>query len=186
MKIILNLAVILVITILFGVIYIGIQQVFRTSANDPQIELTREVATRLQQGKPVDSFFSTDTIDIEHSDMPFLEVADALGNPIRSTGLLKGKMPQLPSGVIEYVMKNGEDGVTWQPYRNVRMAMIIQKISSSSQCVIAGRSLTETENRVSGLSKMLGIGWIISIAIVLMVNLIIGRFYGNDARQLTT
>jgi len=49
------------------------------------------------------------------------------GNPIQSTGFLNGKMPQLLKGVFEFAKANGEDWVTWQPQRNVRDLLPLQK-----------------------------------------------------------
>ena len=90
-------------------------------------------------------------------------------NPVRSSGYLDGKMPELPAGVFDFAKTQGEHEVTWQPRNGVRMAMVI--ISSNSfpvGFVAAGRSLQEIEVREHNLITMVFLGWIICIGLVLL------------------
>jgi hypothetical protein len=166
-----------IITIIFGVIYVTVQQSYRSGANDPQIQLARDINLKLHEGKAVDNFF-TDSINIAQSLSPFAVLYDANGKPLRSSGYLNGKMPELPAGVFDYAKANGEHDVTWQPQSRVRMAMVIVIVSSNSSSVgfvAAGRSLQEVEIREHNLITMIFIGWIICIGLVLIYAVI--QFY---------
>lgn len=164
-----------IITIIFGVIYVTVQQSYRSGANDPQIQLTRDINLKLHEGKAVDSFFA-DSINIAQSLSPFAVLYDANGKPLRSSGYLYGKMPELPAGVFDYAKANGEHDVTWQPQSRVRMVMVIVSSNSSSVgFVAAGRSLQEVEIREHNLITMIFIGWIICIGLVLIYAVI--QFY---------
>ena len=110
-----------------------------------------------------------DTIDIAQSLSTFVALYDANGKPLRSSGYLDGKMPELPAGVFDFAKSHGEHQVTWQPRSGVRMAMVI--ISSNSSpvgFVAAGRSLQEVEVREHNLVTMVFLGWIICVGLVLL------------------
>src|SRR5450432_2619430 len=113
-----------IITIIFGVLYATVQQNYRSSADDPQIQMACEINLKLHEGKAINSFFA-DSISIAQSLSPFVVLYDANGKPLRSSGYLNGKMPELPRGVFDFAKANGEHNVTWQPQSGVRMAMVI-------------------------------------------------------------
>ena len=155
-------------TIIFGVIYATVQQSYRSGANDPQTQLARDINLKLRDGKAVDSFFA-DSINIAQSLSPFAVLYDANGKPLRSSGYLNGKMPELPAGVFGFAKTNGEHDVTWQPQSGVRMAMVIVSSNfSSGGFAAAGRSLQEIELREHNLITMILIGWIICIGLILL------------------
>jgi sensor histidine kinase regulating citrate/malate metabolism len=160
--------VIAIITAISGIIYATVQQTYRSGANDPQIQIARDINSKLQQGKPVENFFA-DTIDIAQSLSVFNVLYDDAGKPIRSSGYLQNKMPGIPVGVFEFAKKNGEHDVTWQPQAGVRMAMVIVSSNSSPVGFVAsGRSLQEVEIREHNLITIIFFGWIICIALVLL------------------
>src|SRR5437868_6814048 len=113
-----------IITIIILLVYATVQQSYRTAANDPQIQLSEDIAERLSAGKPVDTYFS-DTIDISKSLSTFITLFDGSGNPVRSTGYLDGQMCKLPSGLFDHTRKNQMHSVTWQPRSGVRMAIVL-------------------------------------------------------------
>ena len=161
------LFVVIIITVIFGVIYATVQQNYRTGANDPQIQIARDINAKLHQGKPVDNFFA-DTIDIAQSLSTFATLYDANGKPVRSSGYLDGKMPELPAGVFDFAKNHGEHEVTWQPRSGVKMAMVIVSSNAFPVGFIAsGRSLQEVEVREHNLITMIFLGWIICIGLVL-------------------
>jgi hypothetical protein len=166
MKTIQHLSAMAIITIIMGLIYASVQQTYRSNANDPQVQIAHDLRAHLQNGKPL---LFNDTIELERSLSVFTEVYDQNGDPIQSTGFLNGKMPQLPKGVFEYASANGEHWVTWQPQRNVRMAMGIVRVHAGPIAYLAvGRSLREVEERVSRLTNMVFIGWLLCISVVLV------------------
>jgi hypothetical protein len=80
---------------------------------------------------------------------------------------LNNENPVLPKGVFEVVKINGEDRVTWQPQKNVRMAIVVMKVNSAQVNYVAvGRSLRETEVREGDLLFMVFMGWVICMSII--------------------
>ena len=155
------------VTVIMLLIYGTVQQCYRTGLNDPQIQIARDIARQLEQGKPVETSFANDPFDITRSLLPFIVIYDAQGKPLRSNALLDGKMPQVPVGVFEEVRKKGEHDVSWQPRKTVRMAMVIVKTNTAPlQFVAAGRSMAEVEYRIGNMSTMIFTGWIICLAII--------------------
>ena len=169
------LFVMTIITIVFGVIYATVQQCYRSGADDPQIQLVRDINFKLHEGKSIERFFD-DSINIAQSLSPFVVLYNANGKPLQSSGYLNGKMPELPAGVFDFAKTNGEHNVTWQPQVGVRMAMVILYSNSSEVGFIAaGRSLQEVEKREHNLVTMLLIGWIMCMGLALLYLLI--QFY---------
>ena len=164
-----------VITVIFGVIYATVQQGYRTGANDPQLQMARDIKTRLSEGRPVDIFF-TDTVDISQSLATVAVLYDADGKPLLSSGYLNGKMLQLPAGVFDYVKTHNEDDITWQPRAGVRMAIVV--VSSPGGFIAVGRSLQEVEIREHDLVIMVFMGWIICIGLLLVFAAV--QFYRRD------
>ena len=167
-----------IITVIFGVLYATVQQSYRTNADDPQIEIAREINSELRDGKPIDGFFA-DSINIAGSLSPFVILFNTSGKSLRSSGYLDGKMPELPKGVFDFTREHGEDRITWQPQNGVRMAMVILYSNTSPVGFIAvGRSLQEVEIREHNLVTTTFIGWIICIGLILLYAVI--EFYKNS------
>jgi hypothetical protein len=168
MKMLQHLSAIAIITVVMGLIYASVQQTYRSNANDPQIQIVHDLKDQMEKGQSVESAF-TDTVDLEKSLAIFLETYDAQGRPIRSTGYLNKSLPQLPKGVIDYVGTRGEHWVTWQPRPNVRMATGILRVNAAPvSYIVVGRSLREVEERVSRLTMMVFIGWVLCVSVVIV------------------
>jgi sensor histidine kinase regulating citrate/malate metabolism len=156
------------ITVVFAVIYATVQQSYRAGANDPQIQMARDISNRLRHGKTTEGFFA-DTVDIAESLSPFVSIYDATKKPVRTSGYLDGKFPELPEGVFDFAKAHGENQVTWQPRSGVRMAMVVScQNSSRTGFVAAGRSLREVEEREHNLIITAFLGWLICIGLVLI------------------
>ena len=160
------------ITIFSGLVYLAVQQNFRNNANDPQIQMAEDAANLLSQGIPPEQIVPRSTIDISESIAPYITIFDDSGNPLATSGLLDGNPPSLPDGVLDYVRQNGEDRVTWQPSQHVRSAIVVTRYTGSkSGFVLAGRSLRETEKRVSQLTGEVFIAWFTSLAFLVVVGI---------------
>lgn len=141
-------------------VYLVAQQTWRTAANDPQIQLARDAAAALAAGRPADTVVSHETVDMERSLAPFLIVFDAAGTVLAASGSLRGDVPGVPKGVLEYARERGENRLTWQPIGGVRIASVIVSYSGSHQgFVLAGRSLEETENRIAQFGNLIALAW---------------------------
>jgi hypothetical protein len=172
-----HLAIAIIVTVLSGLIYVTVQQSYRSGANDPQLQLAKDIAAALKNNRSTDQLIPKDTIEISESLAPFVVLYNKDGEPIRSTGLLDGNLPKLPKGVFDFARKNQEDILTWQPRREVRVAMVIESVQSSGAAfVAAGRSLLEVEKRESNLTTMVFTGWLICMGILLIHWLIAGYY----------
>ncbi len=138
-----------VITLLCGLVYASVQQNFRQSANDPQIQMAEDAALRLERGEEIQNVIPKESVDLSQSLSPYVAVYDAGGIAVASSGSLDGTLPQPPSGVFAYTREHGEDRVTWQPRPSVRDAIVVRHYMNGDTqgFVLAGRSLGEIEKR---------------------------------------
>ena len=152
------------ITALCFLSYVIVQQNYRQSANDPQIQLVEDMAQTLQNNSQVQLRVSNHPVDIRNSLAPFLMVFDAKGKILASNGQIDGKDPILPSGVFPYVQKHKEERLTWEPKNNVRLAAIVKKYNGKhSGFVVAARSLREIEKRENDLTQIIVLAWIFTL-----------------------
>lgn len=150
-----------VITLMCGLIYGAIQQVYRSSANDPQIQISEDMAAFLATGEDVKSVMPPSEVEISKSLVWFLSVYNDKGEVVASNAKLDGQTPVLPQGVLEHAKNNGQNRVTWEPKDGVRIAAVVT--SYEGGYVLAGRSLREVDSRIEMLGKMIGGGWALSV-----------------------
>lgn len=155
-------------TALTGLTYAAVQQVYRTSANDPQVQIARDTAARLDQGDQVADVVPSDRINIAASLAPFVIVYDAHDVALGGSGVLDGTEPVPPSGVLALARSAGENRVTWQPRPKVRIASVSVS-AKDGRVVLAGRSLRESEARTDSLAQLAGLAWILGLLGTLVV-----------------
>ncbi len=153
-----SLAAIFVIGVLCALIYVSIQHVLRMDANDPQIQISEDTAVMLSRGYTPDAVMPQTKVDIAMSLAPFMIVYDKDKMVLASSGILDGRTPSLPSGVLTYVSLHGEDRFTWQPRMGVRIAAVVTQYKNGF--VLIGRNLREVEKREDDLMKQVLIGWV--------------------------
>ncbi len=162
------------VTGLSGLIYAAVQQDLRQSANDPQIQMAEDAATKLTDGVQVQTVVPPEKVNIADSLAPYMMVFDATGNPIASSALLDGRTPKIPSSVFDGVRKNGEDRFTWQPQLGVRSAVVVTQFRGPHPgFVLAGRSLREVEIREDHILWIVMAGWISMLFITLVATAVI-------------
>jgi hypothetical protein len=155
---------VIVVSGLIGLIYAAVQQDIRQGANDPQIQLAEDIATKLANGAQVQNVVPSEKVDISMSLAPYVIIFDANGNPVASSAQLDGQTPTIPAGVFDYVRQNGEDRITWQPQTGVRSAVVVTQYKGlNSGFVLAGRSLREVEKREDNLLEILLLGWVVML-----------------------
>ena len=160
-----------IITVIFGTIYGTVQQNYRQSTWDPQIQMAEDAWSQTKTGPSLQSVISSGTVNINYSLAPYLVFYDPSGNPLAGNGMLDGVLPKLPAGVFDYALKFGENRFTWQPQPDIRQSVVLisMKDSVHSGFVMAGRSLREIEIRENRLTFMVFIGWFVSmIGLVLL------------------
>jgi hypothetical protein len=155
---------------LCGLVYVAVQQVLRQGANDPQVQLAEDGARALAQGGTVERVVPTTPVDVAQSLTPFLIVYDARGQALASSGLLQGRIPAMPGGVLDYARQHGQNRLTWEPQRGVRIAAVIVSYGESGGgYVLAGRSLREVERRESQAEGEAGGALVLILAATLAV-----------------
>jgi hypothetical protein len=159
-----------VITLIYGAVYIIVQQDYRISANDPQIQLAEDAAAMLTQGQSFQAVVPAAPVDIANSLAPYLVVFDDSGKAVASSGQLHGQMPSMPEGVFNSTRQSGENRVTWQPEPGVRSATVVVHYQGTrAGFVMAGRSLREVENQIDMLGIMTVVAWIGTLFICFII-----------------
>lgn len=157
------LPLVVLITGVFLSMYVLSQQVLRQDANDPQIQMSEDIANALSEGKEVKNLVPQ-KIELTQSIAPFIIIYDKNGKVISSTVALSGETPDIPQGVLLSAKANGQNRLTWQPATNVREAIVVTYFNNKSEgYVLAGRSLQEVEQRENQILKLAGIGWIATL-----------------------
>lgn len=150
----------LAITLVCGLVYFVVQQNYRTSANDPQIQIAEDTADLMEQGASASAMIPNHTVDIAKRLAPYAIVYDNTGNVLASSAQLDGKTPELPSGVFDFVRSHGQTRFTWQPKAGVRSAVaVVSYRGGKGGFVLAGKSLREVETREKKLLVQMVLGW---------------------------
>lgn len=163
------LPIAVVIVLLSGLIYVTGQQINRMGANDPQIEIAENLARTYGQGNDQPLLANGEKSDITQTLSPFAIRFDQNGQPIDSTTLLDGLVPTPPAGVLRFAKDHGEDRVTWQPKKGVRIASVIKYFSGKQTgYILVGRSLREVEKRQDALLTQLALGSVATLIALLI------------------
>lgn len=154
-------------TLFFGFFYSGLRQVYRESANDPQLQLIRDAVIRLERGESITDVVPQESIDIADHLQAFVNIYDAVGTPVNGSGTLRGALPKISEKIIRRTSKtDNQYRTTWTPDEGPRMALIVEPYKTptgSTGFVASARSLTETDRRIFRLGVQLFIGWTITL-----------------------
>lgn len=172
-KMIWLLASLVIVTVLFGTIYVTVQQTYRQNANDPQIEIAEGITGAISAGQDPLQILPPQKIDLAKSLSVFVVIFDNSGKVLASTASLDGKEPTPPPSVLE-AARNRQNRVTWQPRSGVRIASVTQHYRSGKDegFVLVGRSLREVEARVHELGIAVLFGWAVSLITLLTAGLL--------------
>lgn len=164
-------------TVLSLTCYLVAQQEFRHAADDPQIQIADDIAAALASGSAPAAVVPTHAINIGSSAAPFAMVLDDRGNVIASSGGTR----TVPAGVLDHVRTAGVERVTWQPQRGVRLATVVRRNDGREPgFIVVGRSLRDTEERISKLGSIVLLGW----SVAMFGSLVLTALYhrpGSDA-----
>ncbi len=175
-------------TVLSALVYAGVQQNFRQSANDPQLQIVQDASDYLSAGNDPHLLASGQQINLSTSLYPFLVAYSSARQPVVSSGQLNNQTPELPSGIFDNVDKKGEQRFTWEPQNGVRIAAVVRKYqapNNQSGYILVGRSLREIEKREDQLTVMTIAAWLIALAGSLLIMVLIdyraqgGRWWGT-------
>lgn len=168
-------------TVIWAFAFGAIQQNYRQSANDPQIQLVEDGQSALASGKqPAEVVGRGEIIDISKSLAPFVAVYDQNGNPLESSGKIENELPRPPVGVFEYAKKEGENRLTWQPNKTTRIALMVRPVGiNSGWFIVAGRNLREIEIREKKLTEMAFFALIASLIISFAASYLVKSMQGK-------
>ena len=158
-----RIAAIVVVTVLFGTIYVVAQQLDRLSANDAPLRLASQVLAELREGQK-STLDAQPHVDLARSLAVFVVVEDAQGRSSDGSGFLRGSLVSLPTGVLASAARSGKDDVTWQPSAGLRFATVTLKVGN--QFVSAGQSLRPSEDRDGTFRLLVGLGWLAAMLIL--------------------
>jgi len=94
----------------------------------------------------------------------------------------------LPAGVLEYTRRRGQDRITWEPERGVRIAaVVVRHEGANAGFVLAGRSLREVEKRETKTELIAGAAWVATLAASLVAvaacELILGEGWRRKEKE---
>jgi hypothetical protein len=154
----------LLVTLIFGILYVSVQQLNRQSANDPQIALAQNTAARLDRGDKPTAIVGSDTIDLRSNSSPAVIIYDRNGNPVAGSATINNVLPRIPVGVLTAAKGQAYHTITWQPADDIRLASVT--VASKDYFVTAVHSLREVEHRATYLLQLAILGWAGSIFIL--------------------
>lgn len=160
-------------SVALGTLYAVVHQVVRQSADDPQVQIAQDTAHRLM----IDSEYVLpamyDRVDMDVDLAPFVIVFDDEAEVMSTTGYMDRRTPVPPLTVFEHAREDGEYRFTWEPAPQVRIAAVLVRYEGARDgYVLSGRSLRETDERLSTMLTIIVSAWIVVASILLFVALI--------------
>lgn len=155
--------------VVLAVVYAVAQQGYRNGADDPQHQLARDAAARLDRGEPPADVVAAETkggtaVDLRRQTSPFVIVVDAARKTTATAGnaTLDGDERVPPAGAI----RKGNT-FTWQPASGVREAVVVEATADGTRLVIAGRALRDVEHRIDDLTLEVALGMVAAVLVIL-------------------
>jgi hypothetical protein len=144
-----------------GLVYLEVQHDLRSGANEPQLQLAEDDAAALDAGADPATLVAPRKVDLARSLAPFVVVFDQAGTVLATDGMLDGRDPVPPPGVLDSARRSSPNTVTWQPRAGVRIAQAT--VAWSGGTVLAGRSLREVERRIDEAGALAAFAWLVGI-----------------------
>lgn len=170
------------ITLVNMLVYVAGQQIYRNSANDPQIEIANRFAAMLNSGLNPAQVAVGPTVDMETSLSMHISIFDSAGNLVASTARVKNKIPIPPAGVFKTAKQDGQDAFTWQPDAGVRCAAVALPYTRGT--LIVGKSLRLAEQRIDKLGAIVLLAWALINIIVAATITVVIYFQFNVLRNV--
>ncbi len=157
-----------VFSVALGSTYVGLQQVYRQGANDPQIQMAEDIAERIRLGADPRSIIPAEKVDIAKSLAPYVYIFDAGLNILGTSAELQALQVLPPRGSLESALEHGQNRVTWEPSAGQRQALVVIRGEGVRSDIIAvGRSLRETEAREADLLVLFFVAWTVGLSLSL-------------------
>jgi hypothetical protein len=154
------IALALIATIVCATVWLDRGLSLRNGADRQPERLAQAARTRLAAGTGPQAVLPA-PVDAASSSAPFVMVFDRNGRVLASSGELNGQAPQLPAGVLDWVLRHGEDRITWQPAPGLREATVILPYGGRHPgFVLVAQSLGGVSNQQSELSRTVLFVWL--------------------------
>ncbi len=165
------------VTLLTGLFYTAVQQVYRQEGNDPQIQISQEIVRGLEAGEDPKSLESTHKVELADTESPFVIVYGEDEKIIASSVTFEGNDPKVPSGSLHQTDGGQQSRITWAPSTDAREAIVIDhfatKDGKSKGYIVVGRSLKETEQRERLLLEKTAIGLAVTLVATFLATLLV-------------
>jgi hypothetical protein len=163
----------LIATIVCATIWLGRGLSLRNGADREPERLAQAAQSRLAAGTEPPAVLPA-PVDMASSSAPFVMVFDRNGRLLASSGELNGQVPQLPAGVLDWVLRHGEDRITWQPAPSLREATVILPYGGRHPgFVLVAQSLGGVSNQQLELSRKVLYVWLgVLLAAFLMLRML--------------
>jgi hypothetical protein len=149
-------------TVLAGSAFAIGQQLLRTGANDPQVQLAEDAAAQLQSGAAPTDVIPPSATEISSSLASWVLVYGPDRKQLAGSARLDGKVVDYPASVFDNAPSGGRrDEVTWQPRPGVRAATVV--VGFKGGWVVAGRSLRLVEEREDAVGQLAIAGWLAAL-----------------------
>lgn len=158
-RLIWSLAAAIVTTIVFGSVYVALQQIGRHDAN-----MAPAAAASAQIQQVGWDSMAGPRLELTPDSGLFLIVYGENNTPVSTTVTLHGNAPVIPDGVLDTARLQGTDAVTWQPESGLRMAIVAKH--ADGKVVVAGQSLAPFEASDSRTLAFLVAGWLGSMLVL--------------------
>ncbi len=154
----------IIIVVVGGTGCLGLQQVYRSGADDPQVQIVDDVARAVEGGVDPAQIIPNPSTDVAISLSPFLASFSAERIPTLSSGVMDGSSINIPTEIFAAAKETSEHRATWEPKDGVRVALVVRALKDGT-FIVAGRNLREVEKRMSHTNTFAVLG--ISLALIL-------------------
>jgi hypothetical protein len=161
-------------TLVLGAAYSMVQQEARLSANVGPITTAESAKHLLESGSRPEKVIVGQKANLRSDYHIFSIVTDTNRRILASSAQLDGKTPLPPKGVFDYTAKHGSEQITWEPAKDVRLAIYTTtyKFADGSGYIISGQPLKITEDRIGKITLIAITAWVIIIAWVSLILLL--------------
>jgi hypothetical protein len=122
--------------------------------------MAEDASILLQNQSPMGPIVPDRAVEVSQSLAPFLQIYDEKGSLLDANVMLHGKSLTISKSALDYAKDHGENRLTWQPEKGVRIAAVVSYYQGQYPgFVVAGRSLRETENRIGNVGKLCFLAW---------------------------
>ena len=147
-------------SVLAFTVYIVAQQVQRSGANDPQLQIAHDAVVALNGGTAPTRVVTQPTVDVATSEAPWIVVYGPDGVALASSGTFEGHTPEMPDGVLADA-QHDERVFSWEPRDGLRFATVATPYQGG--VVVVARSLAEVERRESTTLAIAAGGWLLAL-----------------------